>query len=200
MPTKDKRIDAYIAKSADFAKPILTYVRALVHETCPDAEETLKWGHPSFTYHGILCGFAAFKEHAAFGFWKGRLILDKDGSRADEGFGSLGRLKSLKDLPPRKIFVGYLKKAMRLNEDGVKVVKPKTKPKPAPKAPPYLLAALKKNKKALAHFEAFSPSKQRDYVDWLTEAKSEATRERRLQTAISWIAEGKGRNWKYENC
>lgn len=200
MGKRDKRIDAYIAKAADFAKPILTHVREAAHAASPDIEETLKWGHPSFTYCGILGGMAAFKEHAALGFWKGSLIVDQNGSRADEGFGTMGRLTSVKELPSKKVLAGYFKKAMQLNEDGVKVAKPKKAPKPPPKVPPYLSAALKKNRKAAAQFAAFSTSKKRDYVDWLTEAKTDATRERRLETAVGWIAEGKSRNWKYENC
>lgn len=200
MPKKDPRVDAYIKMSAPFAQPILTHIRAAVHAACPDVEETLKWGMPAFMYHGILCGMAAFKEHAVMGFWKGGLILDKNGSQADEAMGSFGRLSSVKDLPPKKVLDGYIKKAMQLNEDGVKVPKARTKPKPPPKTPPDLQAALKKNKKAAAAWAAFSPGKQRDYVEWLTEAKAAATRQRRLDTAVGWIAEGKARNWKYENC
>jgi uncharacterized protein YdeI (YjbR/CyaY-like superfamily) len=200
MGTRDKRIDAYIAKSADFAKPILIHVRDAFHAACPDVEETLKWGMPTFMHHGILAGVAAFKEHAALGFWKGKLILDKNGSQADAAFGSFGRLTSVKELPSKKVLAGYIRKAVQLNEAGVKVVRPKTKPKVAPKTPPDLQAALKKEKKAATHFAAFSPSKQRDYVEWLGEAKTEATRARRLETAVGWIAEGKSRNWKYEKC
>lgn len=200
MPTLDRRIDAYIAKSADFAKPILTYVREVVHAACPDVEETIRWGMPSFTYHGILCHMAAFKEHASLGFWKGSLVLEKKGASDDAGMGNFGRLTSVKDLPPKKILAGYIKKAMKLNQAGIAVAKPKAKPKPPPKTPPYLAAALRKNKKAAAHYAAFSPSMQREYVEWLTEAKTDATRDRRLETAVAWIADGKRRNWKYENC
>jgi len=200
MPKRDPRIDAYIAKAAPFAKPILEFVREAAHAASPDIEETLKWGHPAFVCHGILGNMAAFKEHASLGFWKGSLILDAKGSRADEGFGSMGKLKSLKELPSKKVLTGYFKKAIQLNEDGVKVAKPKAKPKPPPKTPPYFLAALKRNKKALAHYEAFSPSMKREYVQWLEEAKTEPTRDKRLATAVEWIADGKKRNWKYENC
>jgi uncharacterized protein YdeI (YjbR/CyaY-like superfamily) len=200
MPSHDKRIDAYIAKAPDFAKPILRHLREVVHAACPDVAETLKWGHPSFTHHGILCNFAAFKEHATFGFWKASLILDAKGSRADEAMGSFGRLTSVKDLPSKRVLTGYVRQAVKLNEAGTPVVRPRKLPKPAPKPPSDLLAALQKNRKALAHFQAFSPSKQRDYVEWITEAKTDATRGRRLETAVAWIAEGKSRNWKYENC
>jgi uncharacterized protein YdeI (YjbR/CyaY-like superfamily) len=200
MPSRDKRIDAYIAKSADFAKPILMHVREAFHTACPDVEETLKWGHPSFTHHGLLGGMAAFKQHATLGFWKGNLILDKKGTRVDDAIGSFGRLTSVKDLPAKAVLAGYIKKAAQLNEAGIKVPRPKTAPKAAPKTPADLAAALKTNKKAAAHYAAFSPSKQRDYVEWLTEAKTDATRARRLETAVEWMAEGKSRNWKYENC
>jgi uncharacterized protein YdeI (YjbR/CyaY-like superfamily) len=200
MPRRDPRIDSYIAKAADFAKPILIHVREAFHTACPDVEETVKWGHPHFMHHGILAGMAAFKEHATLGFWKGKLILDQNGSQADEAMGSFGRLSSVKDLPPKAVLKGYIRKAVQLNEDGVKLVRPKTKPKPAPKAPPYLLAALKKNGKAAVQYAALSPSMRREYVQWLTEAKTDATRQRRLETAVGWIAEGKKRNWKYEKC
>ena len=202
MGKRDKRIDAYIAKSADFAKPVLRELREIVHEACPEVEETLKWSHPSFVYKGILCGIASFKEHCAFGFWKGNLVLGKKNREDAEGMGSFGKLTSMKDLPPRKVLIAYIKKAKQLNDEGVKVVKP-----PRPKRdkkdleiPSYLAAALKMSKKAAVQFAAFSYSKQNDYIQWLIEAKTEETRERRLETAVEWIAEGKGRNWKYENC
>jgi uncharacterized protein YdeI (YjbR/CyaY-like superfamily) len=200
MATRDKRVDAYIAKAADFAKPILTHVRELFHATSPDVEETIKWGHPHFMQHGMLGGMAAFKEHASFGFWKATLVLDNKAPGPDESMGSFGRLRSVKDLPPKKVLAGYIRKAIELNQAGVKVARPKAKPKPAPTTPPDLLAALRKNKKAAARYEAFSPSMQREYVQWIIEAKAEATRQRRIDTAVAWIAEGKQRNWKYQNC
>ena len=199
MPKKDKRIDAYIAKAAPFAKPILTHIREVVHASCPEVEETLRWGMPSFAHHGILCQMAAFKAHAAFGFWKASLIVPADAEGRD-AMGSFGRLASVKDLPSKRVLASYIKKAMALNEAGVKVVRRKYPAKPAPKTPPYFMAALKKNKKALAVYEAFSPGMKREYVGWLEEAKTEQTRARRLETAVEWIAEGKQRNWKYQNC
>jgi hypothetical protein len=199
MPKLDKRIDAYIARSADFAKPILTHIRAVVHATCPDVEETLRWGMPSFTHHGILCQMAAFKAHAAFGFWKASLIVPADAA-GREAMGSFGRLGSVKDLPSKRVLVRYIRKAMALNEAGIQVIRRKHPAKPQPKTPAYLLAALKKDKKALAAYEAFSPGMKREYVQWLEEAKTDATRNRRTATAVEWIAEGKPRNWKYQNC
>jgi uncharacterized protein YdeI (YjbR/CyaY-like superfamily) len=196
MGTRDKRVDAYIAKSAAFARPILEHLRGVVHEGCPEVEETIKWGHVSFGYKGILCGMAAFKEHCTFGFWKGSLIVDAADRQSDEAMGQLGRITTLGDLPSRKKLVAYVKKAKELNDAGVKVVR-KTKPKPALETPADLLAALKKNKKANATFENFPPSHRREYVEWIVDAKTDETRQRRLAQAVEWMAEGKPRNWKY---
>ena len=198
MPTTDKRVDAYIAKAPDFARPILTHLRAAVHEGCPECEETLKWGMPAFMYHGILCQMAAFKAHAVFGFWKGSLIADPKGKPINLGMGKdLGKVTSVADLPNKRQLIGYVKQAMKLNEDGVKVHRrPATRKAPAV-VPADLAAALRKNKKAKATFDAFSPSAKRDYIDWLTGAKGEDTRTRRLAQAVQWMEEGKQRNWKY---
>jgi hypothetical protein len=196
VPTTDPRVDAYIAKSADFAKPILEHLRALVHRACPDVRETLKWGMPSFMYRGILCGMATFKEHCTFGFWRGTLII-ADKRKSLEAMGSFGRITRLSDLPSSKVVEGYIKQAMILNERGVKApVKHKTVKKPL-RVPRYFMAALKKDKKALATFENFSRSNKREYVEWVTEAKTEGTRLKRLVTAIEWMAVGKTRNWRY---
>src|SRR5215471_14351950 len=126
MGTRDKRIDAYIAKSADFAQPILRELRETVHEGCPEVEETIKWGFPNFTYKGILCGMASFKQHCAFGFWKGSLVIDGNDNNVD-AMGQFGRITSLKDLPPRRMLLAYVKKARQLNHDGIKVPR-KSKP------------------------------------------------------------------------
>ena len=198
MGARDPRVDAYIEKSAEFARPILTHLRALVHEACPQAEETLKWGMPTFMHHGILCGVGAFKQHCTFGFWKHKLVVGA--GRYDDAMGQFGRIAKLGDLPPKKELVGYIRKAARLNEAGVSVERRRAAPRPAPKTPPDLAAGLKRNRKAAAAYEAFSPSAKREYVDWLTEAKREETRAKRLAQAIEWIAEGKQRNWKYMNC
>jgi uncharacterized protein YdeI (YjbR/CyaY-like superfamily) len=202
MPTTDPRIDAYIAKSAPFARPILKHLRGLVHAACPDVVETMKWSFPHFDYKGMMCSMAAFKEHCAFGFWKGALILPKSDQPAEEGMGmgQFGRITSIDDLPNKKVLTGYIKQAMKLNDEGVKQPKAPKKEKAPLTVPAYFKAALKKNKNAQAHFDNFSPSKQREYVEWITEAKQEATRDKRLAQAIEWIAEGKARNWKYENC
>lgn len=196
MGKKDKRVDAYIAKSADFAKPILKHIRALVHKSCPDVEEVLKWNSPAFMYHGILCGMAAFKQYCVFGFWKGTLIV-ADKGKSLEAMGSFGRLTRISDLPSTRVLEGYVRRAMLLNEKGVKApVKHKAPRKPL-RTPAYFMSALQENKKALAVFEGFSPSHKREYVEWITEAKTGETREKRLATAVEWMAEGKNRNWKY---
>jgi uncharacterized protein YdeI (YjbR/CyaY-like superfamily) len=201
MVKTDRRIDAYIAKAAPFARPILSHLRKLVHQGCPEVEETIRWGMPSFTHKGILCGMAAFKAHATFGLWKGSLILDSKSRRADEAMGNFGRLRSLKDLPSDKTLLGYIRKAVALNESGVKTAaRAKTKTRRPLRVPEDLKAALKNNRKAQAVFDGFSHSHKKEYVEWLTTAKQETTRQRRLAQAIAWIAEGKIRNWKYEKC
>jgi uncharacterized protein YdeI (YjbR/CyaY-like superfamily) len=199
MSSQDKRIDAYIAKSADFAKPILIHLRELIHKACPEVEETLKWGMPSFEYKGILCGFAAFKQHATFGFWKQKLMKDPNKlfKKPDTAMGSFGRLTDVKQLPPDKVLIAYIKEAMRLNDKGVKVPQVRKHEKKPLRIPPYFKSALAKNKKAKETFENFPPSHKRDYLEWLIEAKTEETRNKRLSTAIEWLAEGKPRNWKY---
>ena len=197
MATKDPRVDAYIARSADFAKPILTYLRDVVHSACPDVEETMKWSFPHFMYRGVLCSMASFKQHCAFGFWKGSLVFENGGSRSEEAMGQFGRIAKLSDLPPKKTLSGYIKKAMKLNEAGTKVPNRVKVNRELP-IPHYFAAALKKNRKASATFSRFSPSHQREYIEWVTEAKREDTRKRRLDQAIMWLAEGKPRNWKYE--
>lgn len=199
MAAKDPRIDAYIAKSADFSKPILKHLRKVVHAGCPQVEETIKWSMPHFDYKGVMCGMAAFKEHCAFGFWKADLILDHDKQAKKNGMGSFGCIKSLKDLPNDKILVGYVKKAAALNEAGIKAPGRRQPKKRAPiPVPAYFAAALKKNAKARKTFENFSPSHRREYLEWITEAKREETRKERMATSIKWLADGKPRNWKYQ--
>ncbi len=201
MTSHDPRVDAYIARSADFARPILEYVRARVHEACPDIEETIKWGMPTFMHAGgILCGMAAFKRHASFGFWKHALVVG-DGSPA-EGMGSFGKLSSVADLPAKRQLLAYLKKAARLNEQGVRApaARKAAMPKPLPEIPADFTAALRGDAAAKTTFEGFAPSHRREYLEWILGAKREETRARRIAQAVEWLAEGKSRNWKYENC
>lgn len=200
MGQTDKRIDAYIDKSADFAKPILIHLRELVHKACPDVTETVKWGFPHFEYKGILCSMAAFKQHCAFGFWKAAVMDDpKDilETVGKTGMGHLGNIKTVKDLPADKILAAYIKAAMKLNDGNITVPKPKATEKKELEVPVYFTKALSKNKQALKTFEAFSYSNKKDYVEWITGAKTEDTRNKRMATAIEWLAEGKIRNWKY---
>ena len=196
MGSRDPRIDAYIAMSADFAKPILSYLRKTVHEACPEVEEDWKWSAPHFMYHGMLCGMAAFKEHCSFGFWKGTLVVP---SRlgGNHAMGHFGRITRLADLPARRDLIRYIKKAAKLNQAGVQVARV-SRPKPPLVVPAELRRALSNNRSARATFENFSPSHRREYIEWIGEAKTEETRRRRLETALAWMAEGKSRNWKYE--
>lgn len=197
MGTRDPRVDAYIARSAEFARPILAHLRDIVHSACPEVEETLKWNAPHFMYHGMLAGMSAFKAHCAFGFWRGSLVTGGDGGIETQAMGQFGRITSLRDLPPKREIVGYVKKAMQLNEAGVKARPRKHPPRPELPVPAELTAALRKHPKARATFEAFSPSHQREYVEWIAEAKTDETRKRRLASALEWMSEGKSRNWKY---
>ncbi|MSU58246.1 MAG: hypothetical protein EXS35_08705 [Pedosphaera sp.] len=198
---EDPRVDAYIAKAADFAKPILKHLRQLVHAGCPGVVETMKWGMPHFDHKGILCGMAAFKAHSSFGFWKGELILGRHQGGADgEGMGHFGKITSLADLPDDKTLLGCIRRAVALNDAGVmKPGRPRSQVKPNLVVPAYFTAALKKNKTALATFAAFSYSHKKEYVEWITEAKRAETRARRIATAMDWLAHGKARNWKYAN-
>ncbi|MCB0720926.1 MAG: YdeI/OmpD-associated family protein [Ignavibacteriae bacterium] len=203
MPKKDKRVDAYIAKAQPFAKPILKHLRELVHKASPLLEENMKWSAPSFEYKGNVCGFASFKEHVTFGFWKASIMKDaKKFLAADTAWGHLGKIKKLSDLPSDKKIIAYVKEAVELNEKNVKLPR-STKSgekKPAPEPPDYFMKELKKNKKAVGAFAAFSPSHKREYIEWITEAKTDATRDKRIATAIEWMSEGKSRHWKYKNC
>lgn len=201
MAKKEKQIDAYIAKSADFAKPILNHIRELVQKTCPEVEEKMKWSFPHFDYKGeMMCSMAAFKQHAVFGFWKAALMKDPvlvETAKSEVAMGHLGRLTSLKDLPSDKKMTAWIKEAMKLNEQGIKVAKPKPAEKKELVVPDYFTKALSKNKKAKQVFDNFAYSHRKEYLQWITEAKTEETRNKRMATALEWIAEGKGRNWKY---
>ena len=198
MGSKDPRIDAYIAKSAEFAKPILKHLRKVVHAGCPQVEETMKWSMPHFDYKGVMCGMAAFKQHCVFGFWKEALIFDRDNATEKTAMGSFGCINSLADLPSDKTLIHYVKKATALNEAGIKAPGRTQPKKREPLAvPDYFSAALKKNAKARTTFENFAPSKRREYLEWVTEAKREETRNERLATSIKWLAQGKPRHWKY---
>jgi uncharacterized protein YdeI (YjbR/CyaY-like superfamily) len=202
MPSTDARVDAYIKKAAPFAQPILLRLRKLIFQACPDAEETIKWNFPNYEVHGaILCNMAAFKEHCAFGFWKASLLNDPEGIlsvKNKNSMGHLDKLSSLADLPTDKILQAYLKEAALLNKNNVKLSRPKAVVKKELPIPPLLSAALRKNKKALSNFHAFSPSQKREYIEWITEAKTADTINKRIETTVEWSAEGKTRLWKYK--
>ena len=203
------KVGAYLGKARPFAQPIMTHLRELVHKGCPEVEETIKWGMPFFVHRGaVLCYMSAFKEHCSFGFWgveigavlRAAKVLRRDGA------GSLGRITSVKDLPSDKLLLGWIRRNAALVESGqytspvaARNKVPKSA-KPAVKMSAEFAAALRKNKKASAVFAAFSPSCKREYVEWIAEAKRPETREKRIGTALEWIAEGKQRNWKYQNC
>jgi uncharacterized protein YdeI (YjbR/CyaY-like superfamily) len=207
--TLNPKVDAYVAKSQPFAQPILEHLRELMHKGCPGVEETIKWSRPFFQYRGAILGnMSAFKEHCSFGFWGEEIgaVLRKAGVLGREGMGSLGRITSVAGLPPDKQMLEWIRQAAAFVESGQytspiaarhKVVKA---PKPSLETPAEFAAALKRNKKAAAAFTAFSPSCRREYVEWIAEAKRPETRDKRIEIAIDWIAEGKQRNWKYQSC
>jgi uncharacterized protein YdeI (YjbR/CyaY-like superfamily) len=203
------KVDAYCAKVPPFAQPIMTHLRELVHKACPEVEETIKWSRPFFQYRGaILCNMSAFKEHCSFGFWGEEIgaVLRQAAVLKDGSMGSLGRITRVADLPADKKMLGWMRQAAAFVDSGQytspiaarhKVVKPAKRSR---ETPAEFTTALQRNKKAAAVFAAFSPSCKREYVEWIVEAKRPETRDKRIATAVEWIAEGKQRNWKYQNC
>jgi len=195
---RDPRVDAYIAARQPFAQPILIHLRELVHAHVPGAEETLKWGVPHFTLNGQnLAGMAAFQGHATFGFWRDEEVTGSP--RDTDAMGSMGRLAMLADLPSDEVMAAYIAKAAALCAEG-KAKRPAPKPKAALDLPDDLGAALGANAAAQGHWDAFSPGKRRDYIEWVLEAKREETRVKRIETIVAQVAEGKDRNWKYKSC
>jgi len=199
MGTRDDRVGAYISRSADFARPILAHLRALVHRVCPDVTETIKWGFPHFEHHGVLCSMASFKAHCAFGFWHAQMrSLAGAPLAADAAMGQFGRIATLSDLPKNADLAALIRKAAALNAAGVRSVRaPGIKPRAPLDVPEDLAAAFRKNCGALGHFSAMSASHRREYIEWLVDAKRDETRRKRLATAIEWIGEGKSKEWKY---
>lgn len=197
-----ENVDEYIEKAADFAKPILVHLRKLVHQACPNVNETIKWGFPNFENKGILCSMAAFKKHCAFTFWKASIMKDPQKIFSQVGttaMGQLGKIEKLSDLPSDSILLQYLNEAVQLNEEGVKVSKTsKGSQNKDLEVPDYINKALLENENANKNFNSFSYSLKKEYLEWISEAKTEATRNKRIATAIEWIAEGKERNWKYK--
>ena len=197
----DTRIDTYIEKSAAFAQPVLKHLRRLVHKACPSVEETIKWGFPHFDYNGILCNMAAFKQHCTFGFWKASIMKDPDQLLKLVGktaMGNFNKITSLKNLPPDRVLIQYIKEAVRLNEEGVSLPSTKKTAKKEIPIPEELTTALRRSKKAKEAFDRLPPGHRHEYLEWITDAKTEGTREKRIATTIEWLAEGKTMNWKYK--
>ncbi len=205
MPT-DQRVDQYIAKAPEFAKPILRYLRELIHEGCPDASEDIKWSRPGFLYRDkILYGLVAFKAHCSFYIFQPEIAkkLEDEGKHIDDSAGALSKITQVGGLPPRKELLRFIRDAARLLDASLSNPAPRKRaaaPKPEASIPDDLAVALTKNKKAAAAFKQFSNSHRREYIEWITEAKREETRKKRIVTALEWLAEGKPRNWKYMNC
>lgn len=200
MENHEPKIDAYIARSASFAQPILNHIRKLAHQACPEIKETIKWGMPFFDYKGTVCNMAAFKAHCSFGFWKSSLMADPHNLLKENtvnAMGQMGRITSVDDLPPDDVMLQYIREAVKLNEEGVKITKP-AKSRTELLIPDYLVAVLGEHPEAKKTFDNFSYSNKKEYVQWIIEAKTDATREKRIANAMEWLAEGKPRMWKYE--
>ena len=194
----DARIDAYIGRAQPFARPILEHIRSRVHDVVPQAQEAMKWGAPAYLLDGkILLITAAFKAHAALNFWRGQ---DMRAENQDGAMGQFGKLTSIGDLPPDDELDELIRKAAELAKSAPAPRKTKHVPKPAPEMHPQFAAALAKAPAAQAALESFPPSARRDYLEWIADAKQDATRVKRIASAIEWLSEGKRRNWKYEAC
>jgi hypothetical protein len=194
----DPRVDAYIEQAQPFARPILKRLRTLVHRACPDVRETMKWSFPHFDYKGMYCSMAAFKAHCSFGFWKHGLLARQGLVPADrDGMGSFGRFTSTAAMPSDAAFVRVLGAAKALNDAGVRVARPRPKPKPPLRVPPYVRAAVRKRKGAAAAFDVLTPSHRREYVEWVVDAKTAETRERRLGKMVAQLVKGQSLNAKY---
>jgi uncharacterized protein YdeI (YjbR/CyaY-like superfamily) len=199
MAKTDPRVDAFIETKAAFAQPILRHIRGVVHRACPEVEETIKWGMPSFTYkEQILAGMAAFKEHATLGFWRSKEVTGTD--ETESAMGQFGRLTSVDDLPDDATLEAMVRKAAALIDSGTRAPRPLKHPKPALETPDDLGAALGASPAAQATYNGFPPGQKREYLEWVAEAKRPETRAKRIAQAVEWMAEGKRRNWKYESC
>lgn len=196
MGSRDPRIDSYIKNAAPFAKPILEQLREIVHEACPDCVENIKWSRPCFDYKGPMAGMAAFKAHMTFGFWMNGIMRDQGADAAT--ITKLDRMESIKDLPAKKSIVSCIKRAMAMNDAGIKMLRERTaNPKPVV-IPPALKAALAQDKAAREAFDGFSPSARREYCEWIADAKREETRDARLAKLLEQVKEGKQMHWKYQ--
>jgi uncharacterized protein YdeI (YjbR/CyaY-like superfamily) len=203
MKNTDPRVDAYIEKAAPFARPILERVRKAFHAGCPDIEETIKWGCPAFELNGMVGGMAAFKKHASFGFWKAAEMKDPEGLFGGEAKASFMGVKvtDVRELPTQMVLVAYVGEAVALNREKAKKPRGKAAAKPRAKetldVPQELLDALAVDPAARATWDGFSYTHRKEYAEWVATAKRQQTRDRRLEQAVAWMAEGKPRNWKY---
>ncbi|MDR2234585.1 MAG: YdeI/OmpD-associated family protein [Chryseobacterium sp.] len=201
MEKYNAQVDEYIEKSPDFAKPVLNYLREIIHEACPEAEEAIKWKFPAFMYKGkILCSITAFKHYCSLGFWlhqEMKTIKDLETTAEKSSMFSLGKITKMEELPSKSLLKKAVKEAMELTDMGV-TMKKAAPSKTETEIPDYFQSALKANQKAAQVFEKASPSFRKEYIKWIMEAKTEATRNKRMEQALEWIAEGKSRNWKYE--
>ncbi len=202
MKQSNLKVDEYISKSADFAKPILEYLRQVIHDTCPNVEEVMKWGIPHFDYKGdMMCILASYKKHCSFSLYKAALMTDPkliESVKAGQKMGYMDKIKTQSELPARKVLVAYIKEAMALNEKGIKKERPKSEKPKVIETPDYFTAMLKTRPKAKEIFETKSASFRKDYIIWISDAKTEATRQKRIEQALEWISQGKGRFWQYE--
>ncbi|HEY3286781.1 MAG TPA: YdeI/OmpD-associated family protein [Gemmatimonadaceae bacterium] len=199
MGSRDKRIDEYIARQASFARPILRHIRAVVHTASPAIDEDIKWGFPWFTYRGKpLAYMAGFKAHVGFGFYRGKLVMG-EGREKQDAMGSFGRLTGVRDLPGKAVIVRFVKKAVALAGQARASGKaPVRAAKPMPRVPPALAKALAADATLRAQWNAFTPGKRREYLEWISSAKQDSTRDRRLATTVAQVREGKSQNWRYE--
>ncbi|MEO9802317.1 MAG: YdeI/OmpD-associated family protein [Reichenbachiella sp.] len=199
-PDASKKIDAYLTTVSSEHRPVLELIRKTVNAVDDRIQEDWKWRAPCFSLEGLVCWFVAFKSHVGLNFFKGALIEDIHNAfveSEDEDKGNrMIHFKSIDEVKV-KVIQDYVKQAVLLNEQGIKIDFPKRK---TLETPDYLIEALNKNKKAKDVFESFTDAQRKDYIEWLVEAKREETRNKRMTQAIEWIAEGKTRNWKYMNC
>ena len=207
---RDPAVDGYIAQASPFARPILEHVRAAMHAACPEVTEAIKWSHPFYLLGGKpFASTASFKAHCALGFWRGGKPIAEAVALAspnpkEKAMGQFGRIESLSDLPAaaelRQLIVEARKAFLAAQEAKAAMPTAPRAVREVPAVPDDLAAALRTQRAAQKAFKGFTPSQQREYVDWIVEAKREATRASRIVQAIEWIAEGKTRNWKYQTC
>ena len=185
---KSENVTTYIENAASFAQPILSKIREIVHQACPEIEENLKWSFPHFNYRGkIICSMAAFKQHCAFTFWLAAQLKDQDKilqrGESQKSMGHLGKLQSPDQIPDQNILINYIHEAINLSQAESRVVR-KLTDRTEIKIPVELEAALKKNKEVYRKFDQLPYSHRREYVNYITEAKKADTRERRITKTI----------------